>query len=127
MIIFFFTLNAYLSGPLLLLYFELEQSGVVACKIVMLRLWTKTKKEGGGGGGLLPDRVNLSSINPLSFSSSSLHFLRSRATIRAVPSIPPCRQRIISKVLAPSCIDDGKSLRESSKIGVLNQSYSWPK
>ena len=32
---------------------------------------------------------------------------------------------VILSVLAPSYDTDGKSLDESSKIGVMNQSYSW--
>ena len=36
-------------------------------------------------------------------------------------------QRMIPSVLAPSYDDGGKSLDESSKIGVMNQSYSWPR
>ena len=36
-------------------------------------------------------------------------------------------QHVIPYVLAPSFYADGKSLDESSKIGVMNQSYSWPR
>ena len=34
-------------------------------------------------------------------------------------------QHVILYVLVLSYIDDGKSWNESSKIGVMNQSYSW--
>ena len=42
------------------------------------------------------------------------------------PTVRGLTQCGISKVLAPSFFADGKSVDESKKIGVMNQSYSWP-
>ena len=47
-------------------------------------------------------------------------------TFESVPGIAPRKQCMILKNLAPSYDDDGRSWNESSKVGVMNQSNSWP-
>ena len=47
--------------------------------------------------------------------------------VEPVPAVGGLTQHVIPSVLAPSYDADGKSLDESSKIGVMNQSYSWPR
>ena len=64
--------------------------------------------------------------------SSSITFY---SHVSRPPLVPPptspyrkgVTQHVIPSVLAPSYDADGKSLDESSKIGVMNQSYSWPR
>ena len=58
-----------------------------------------------------------------SLSRSQLRVRRSRA----VPALGGLTQCGIPSVLAPSFYADGKRLAESQKIGVMNQSYSWPR
>ena len=61
------------------------------------------------------------------FGSSFPCGATANTTYNSVPGIPPHTQHVISSVLLPSYVDDRKSWNESSKIGVMNQSYSWPR
>ena len=85
------------------------------------------KSENGSNGETTTTSV---AKRPSSSSSTGERPRKSSFKVRdrePVPSIHPRTQGVILSFLAPSYVDDGKSLDESSKIGVMNQSYCWPR